>query len=940
MTSLATRPTLASERSLEGPALWAMRAGWAAVALASLAVAVAAFNVFIGGDRPIIDTQGPLSLQPELARQLEFRLFDRGVLQATQTAVHVLGMTLFSAVAVLIFIRRSRDWVVALSSATLLLLGVALFVPSKLLAESKGNWDVVVDILGVFDAGPQFWRSAAGVAALLFALLFPDGRFVPTWTKWLAAIFLLEVTLWTVLPGVGAFDVSRWPSYLVPVWTLGLAIVAVYAQVYRYVRVSGSETRKQTRLVMISLTAIVGSFLLIWVLDPGLSRSVDFGLVLVTERTQAIYDLNILSILTVGVVLFPISIGVSVARYRLCDTDLLINRALVYGSMTGIIGVVLLGAAVLVGGAVENTFGRGIGIGLSGLLMAVVFQPLRARVQVGIDRRFYPQKYDAERALDALAESIRDEVDLEVLREMVVSTIAATLEPGVTHLSLPALDESYKADHHFLADLYLAEANLPIEAVSQLLPSEATSAFALRAIVVVVPLVSHGELAGVLELGAKRDGGDYSALDQQLLRRLANQTAPVIRYGEIVAREATERAARQAYEQELQLAQQIQRDLLPRQLPELDGWELGARYEPSRQVGGDLYDFIDLPDGRLGIVIADVTDKGVAAGMVMATCRSVLRAAATAPDSPSPGDGLARVNMLLLPDIPEKMFVTCFYAVLDPSTGHLIFANAGQNLPMLRSGDRVTELMARGMPLGLMADMTYEENEVDVSAGESLLFYSDGLVEAHAPSGEMFGKARVIDRVRNHPEGADLLGYLGYLVESLIGFAGVEGAKDDDVTLVAIKRLEPPQTPTTDMAVLTEFSVPSEQGGEVVALERLEAAITALELPSRTAERLRTAVAEATMNAMEHGNGYDPNLNVEVRVLASLTKVEVHVTDQGHGAPITSVEEPDLDAKLAGEQSPRGWGIFLIKNMVDDLRATRIDGKNRLELVVDRETQR
>ena len=934
MTSLATRPTLASEGSLDGPALWAMRAAWAAVVLASLAVA--AFEAFVGGDRPIIDTQGPLSSSPNWPANSSSGCSIGGVLQATQTTVHLLGMTLFSATAVLIFVRRSRDWVVALSSTTLLLMGVALFVPSKLLAETRPDWDVVVGILGVFDAGPQFWRSAAGVAALLFALLFPDGRFVPTWTKWLAAAFVVEIILWTALPGVGVFDVSRWPDYLVPVWTLGLAVVAVYAQIHRYVRVSGSETRKQTRLVMVSLTAIVGSFLLIWVLDPGLSRSVDFGLVLVTERTQAIYDLNILSMLTVGVVLFPISIGVSVARYRLWDTDLLINRALVYGSMTGIIGLVLLGAAVLVGGAVENTFGRGIGIGLSGLLMAVVFQPLRARVQTGIDRRFYPQKYDAERALDALAESIRDEVDLEVLRELVVATIAATLEPGVTHLSLPALDESYGVDHHFLADLYLTEANLPIEAVSQLLPSEATAAFALRAIVVVVPLVSHGELAGVLELGAKRDGADYSALDQQLLRRLANQTAPVIRYGEIVAREATERAARQAYEQELQLAQQIQRDLLPRSLPELDGWELGARYEPSRQVGGDLYDFIDLPDGRLGIVIADVTDKGVAAGMVMATCRSVLRAAATASENPSPGEVLARVNMLLLPDIPEKMFVTCFYAVLDPSIGHLIFANAGQNLPMLRSGDRVTELMARGMPLGLMADMTYEESEVAVSAGESLLFYSDGLVEAHAPNGEMFGKARVIDRVRNHPGGADLL---GYLVESLIGFAGVEGAKDDDVTLVAIKRLEPLQTLTTDMAVLTEFSVPSEQGGELVALERLDAVIEALELPSRTAERLRTAVAEATMNAMEHGNGYDPNLNVDVRVLASPTKVEVHVTDQGHGAPITSVEEPDLDAKLAGEQSPRGWGIFLIKNMVDDLRATQIDGKNRLELVVDRETE-
>ena len=931
MTAIALYPS--DERSLQGAGLWAVRAVWLVVATASLAVAVAGFDVFLGGDRPLIDTQGPLALQPELARQLEFRLFDRGLLKAAQTAIHLLGMALFSAAGILIFWRRSRDWVVALSSAMLLLAGVALFVPSNLLATTKPAWDNVVAVLGVFDAGPEFWRSLAGVALLAFALLFPDGRFVPAWTRWFAAAFLAEAVLWTVFPGVAVFNVSRWPSFLEPVWTLGIALVAIYAQLHRYIRVSGSDTRKQTRLVMISLTAVVGSFLLIWVLDPGLSSSVDLGLVLVTDRTQAIYDLNILSMLTVGVILFPISIGVSVARYRLWDMDLIINRALVYGATTGIIGAVLLGAVVLVGGAVESTFGRGIGIGISALLMAALFQPLRTRVQAGIDRRFYPQKYDAERTLDALAERLRDEADLEVLRYEIHSTIIVTLQPAAAHLSLPAFDDSYEADHRFLSDVYVAEANRPIETTSEILPTEASTAFALRGIAVVVPLVSHNELAGVIELGRRNDATDYSALDLQLLRRLANQAAPIIRYGQLVAREAEERAARQAYEHELQLAEQIQRDLLPRRLPELEGWELGARYEPARQVGGDLYDFIALPDGNLGIVIADVTDKGVPAAMVMATCRSVLRAAAAGADHPSPGVVLARVNALLLPDIPDNMFVTCFYAVLDPATGRVTFANAGQNLPMMRSGDQVTELMARGMPLGLMPDMVYEEDEVLVAPGDSLLFYSDGLVEAHNPQGEMFGKARAIDRVRDHPGGPALL---DHLVESLIGFAGVEGAKDDDVTLVAIKRLGGDAAGAGHLGVVAEFSVPSEQGGEVEVVNRLETELADLGLSDRVMERLKTATAEATMNAMEHGNGYDPNLPVEITILTSAAHIEVHVADQGQGPPVISVEEPDLDAKLAGDQSPRGWGIFLIKNMVDDLRVVEADGKHRLELVVDR----
>lgn len=567
--------------TIEGTGLWTVRAIWLVTIIAGLVVAVAGFEVFLSGDRALLDSQGPLAMQPELARELEFRLLDASILKGAQTGVHILGMALFTAVALLIFWRRSRDWVVAMTSITLVLMGVALFAPSKLLAAERPAWETAVKILGVFDAGPEFWRSLAGISILAFALLFPNGRFAPAWTRWLAAAYLFEVALWTAFPGITLFNVARWPDALLPVWMLGLAGIAIYAQLYRYVRVSGPETRKQTRLVMISLSAIVGSFLLIWVLDPDLSRSVDFGLVIVTERTQAIYDLNVLTMLTVGVTLFPISKGVSVARYRLWDMDLIINRALVYGTMTGIIGMVLLGAVVIVGRAVQNTFGQGVGVGISALLMVVLFQPLRTRVQAGIDRRFYPQKYDAERTLDALAERVRDQVDLEVLRTEIRATIESTLAPSHVRLSLPAVDASYDTDHELLSAAYLAEANRPIETNSELLPADAAAAFTLRSIDVVVPLVSHKELTGVIEIGPRRDGSSYTALDLQLLRRLAGQSAPVIRYAELVAREAAERAARQSYEQELALAQKIQRDLLPRQLPQLDGWELVTSHEAS-----------------------------------------------------------------------------------------------------------------------------------------------------------------------------------------------------------------------------------------------------------------------------------------------------------------------------------------------------------------------
>ncbi len=158
---------------------------------------------------------------------------------------------------------------------------------------------------------------------------------------------------------------------------------------------------------------------------------------------------------------------------------------------------------------------------------------------------------------------------------------------------------------------------------------------------------------------------------------------------------------------------------------------MAAYYRPAREVGGDFYDVIPLPDGRIGFVIGDVTDKGVPAALVMAATRSVLRASAQR--IVDPGAVLERVNEHLCPDMPEKMFVTCLYGVLDPATGHFRFANAGHDLPYVKRAVGSEELRARGMPLGLMTGMVYEEKETVLEPGDSLLLHSDGVVEAHDP---------------------------------------------------------------------------------------------------------------------------------------------------------------------------------------------------------------
>jgi serine phosphatase RsbU (regulator of sigma subunit) len=249
-----------------------------------------------------------------------------------------------------------------------------------------------------------------------------------------------------------------------------------------------------------------------------------------------------------------------------------------------------------------------------------------------------------------------------------------------------------------------------------------------------------------------------------------------------------ERIERERIEQELQVARRIQQASLPREVPILEGWQISPLYRPAREVGGDFYDFHLLSEGRVGLVVGDATGKGVPAALVMSTTCGMLQAVSEASNSSSssPGEVLKRVNEALTVRIPANMFVTCFYAILDPKRGHLRYANAGHDLPYLHRNGAADELRARGMPLGLMPGMGYEEKEIILQAGEAALFYSDGLVEAHAPKGEMFGFPRLRRLIAHHSEEESSLG--DFLMEELYSFVGEGWEQEDDITLLTLRR--------------------------------------------------------------------------------------------------------------------------------------------------------
>jgi serine phosphatase RsbU (regulator of sigma subunit)/ketosteroid isomerase-like protein len=246
-----------------------------------------------------------------------------------------------------------------------------------------------------------------------------------------------------------------------------------------------------------------------------------------------------------------------------------------------------------------------------------------------------------------------------------------------------------------------------------------------------------------------------------------------------------ERIERERIEQELRVARRIQQASLPKETPTLAGWQISPFYQPAREVGGDFYDFFELEDGRVGVVVGDATGKGIPAALLAEATSNMLRAVAQALDSTSPGKVLERVNETLLARIPPNMFVTCFYAILEPESGNLTYANAGHDLPYLHRNGEAEELRARGMPLGLMPGRGYEEKKTILEAGKSALFYSDGLVEAHDPKGKMFGFPRLRALVAEHAQERSLG---DFLMEELYSFVGDGWEQEDDITLLTLKR--------------------------------------------------------------------------------------------------------------------------------------------------------
>jgi phosphoserine phosphatase RsbU/P len=309
--------------------------------------------------------------------------------------------------------------------------------------------------------------------------------------------------------------------------------------------------------------------------------------------------------------------------------------------------------------------------------------------------------------------------------------------------------------------------------------------------VLCAPLKAKDNVIGVIYVDNRLHAGIFRPDDLELLTAIAGSAAIAIENARLYE-VAVEKGR---MERELQVARDVQTRLLPRATPEVPGWEIAARWQPARQVAGDYYDFLIGDEPVLGIVIADVSGKGMPAALFMALTRSVIRASLTL--STALVDDIERANQLIQADSSDGTFVTLFYARLEPGTGGFHYVNAGHNPPLLVKDHpashetAVTELAPTGMALGVLDSARFEQREVHLAPGDLVLLYTDGVTDALSPNGERFDSRRLY-RALQARKGASAEEVVAALEDEVTRFTA-RGEQFDDMAIIALRRM--PQRP-------------------------------------------------------------------------------------------------------------------------------------------------
>jgi len=568
---------------------------------------------------------------------------------------------------------------------------------------------------------------------------------------------------------------------------LGFGIGAVALLANSYQRARNPRVREQLRAIGVGLAACL--------LFYGLGSLIPTLLYLpITEWQRA-------AVTAVALTMGSGSIAYSIVRYKFLDAKLLARRGILYGVATAALVGLYLVVIVQLRGLLTRSTGvpEGVIEPVFLIVALIVFQPALSRLEDQLDRVFLRDAGDYRNVLRRLGRDLQSTIELETLLEGSIHTIAEAMMLRNAHVLAftrtgallhtgagpPPPPETGPRVRAILARLSLTEESWRLaDPIDNLADADRAWMIQALGISLILPLRSRGELVGALLLGDKITGTSYTSEDVALLSGLAGQMAVALQNALLVS----ERVQVARLEQELQLARQIQTSFLLSDFPLMDRCEVHALNIPSKQVGGDFYDFVALQDGVYVLAIADVAGKGVPAALLSSMLQASLRTQAAS--IPSVCEILRNINSLVYRGTTIHQFATFFIAKLDTRTMRLTFSNAGHNYPVVeRRGGEQLLLERGGIVLGVVEAPDYEEDVVTLEEGDRVVLYTDGITEATNREGELFGEERLCALLRSVPRDASACAVTEMILERLRGFLdGVEPS--DDMTLMVVRVTE------------------------------------------------------------------------------------------------------------------------------------------------------
>jgi len=555
-------------------------------------------------------------------------------------------------------------------------------------------------------------------------------------------------------------------------------IAAITVMTWEYRKLKSLHFKKQVGLVLWGIRSSVGLYAIAFIF-PHLH---------IIHMTEIAAHL----LTSIALLIGAGSIAWAIIRYQFMDIRLIIRRGLIFS----LASAVLIGLYLLIYSEGKKFFNTIVGVDVPILeilfiiLALIFFQPILSSVEKLIERIFMKDKMDYRNVLQNLSHEIITTLDPLVLQRKITTTLKEVMSLEQVELfslqrngtfSTGKNNFSFKPDEEWIQ--ILKEVKSPISCDELLLRIGSDRALErLQKLngFLLVPLIHQENLVGILVLGQKITRTTFTTEEMTILSVLSNQAAIALENGRL----HQEIIEKQRMEEELFLAREIQQNLLPCDHPENENFELVGYNLPSREVGGDYYDFISLDEHRIGIAIGDISGKGIPAAMLMSNLQAALRISALQTQNTS--KVIKQLNIHITRTTSPEKFATFFYSVFDIHNFTLEYTNAGHNFPILwhRSGT-YSSLRQGGIVIGVMKDAVYRSNRVTLKPGDFLVMYTDGVTEAVNPYDEVFGEQRLI-HVLGKTTQQSAKGIMETVLNAVIDFTHGH-LQSDDLTLVVLK---------------------------------------------------------------------------------------------------------------------------------------------------------